>query len=204
MYKTKSKDRKNRNKKYFVVATLVILAVAATVFLLEVTNTTYFFHHKSLIVKTGKLGTAGQDTKGEAGNSSTSNSTTGSSDGTSSTQESKDPTNGDGASVTLITPSGSFVSDHHPNLSGTDGRDQMQSVCNTSAGAKCQVTFTNNTSGVTASLPAQTADRGGAVFWSWKLKDIGLTQGSWKVQATATLGSQTKSASDAMTLEVQP
>ena len=104
--------------------------------------------------------------------------------------------------ATLTAPQGNFVSNHHPNLGGTPAPNTEQSVCNTTPGAICEIIFTKD--GVTKSLQPQTADSGGAAYWSWKIQDVGLTAGSWKVSAQATLGNQTKTADDAITLEVAP
>jgi hypothetical protein len=80
----------------------------------------------------------------------------------------------------------------------------MFSVCNTNPGASCEITFTNVSSGAIKTLSAQTADSGGAVYWSWTLQETGLTQGTWKTVATASSNGQSKSTADAMNLEVQP
>src|SRR5690606_17218727 len=104
------------------------------------------------------------------------------------------------ASANLITPFGNFVSNHRPNLSGSPAPNTLSSVCNTTPGASCTISFTKD--GTTKSLPAQTADANGATYWNWKLQDIGLTTGTWKVQANASLNGQTKSASDALDLVV--
>jgi hypothetical protein len=53
-------------------------------------------------------------------------------------------------------------------------------------------------------LSAQTADSGGAAYWDWNLQQVGLTEGTWKVTAKATLGSQTKTADDVIPFEVGP
>ncbi|HSW98361.1 MAG TPA: hypothetical protein VLF71_00835 [Candidatus Saccharimonadales bacterium] len=107
-----------------------------------------------------------------------------------------------GSTATLTAPQGNFVSNHHPNLGGTPAPNSEQSVCNTTPGAICEIIFTKD--GVTKSLQPQTADSGGAAYWSWKLQDVGLTAGSWHVSAQSTLGSQNKTADDAITLEVAP
>lgn len=106
------------------------------------------------------------------------------------------------ATANLIAPSGSFVSNHHPNLSGTPAPNTMQSVCTTTPGAVCAISFTNN--GVTKSLTPQTADKDGNSYWSWKLQDIELSSGSWHIEAVATLGSQSLNSADVMNLEVAP
>ena len=101
-----------------------------------------------------------------------------------------------------ITPFGSFVSNHQPELNGAWELNRMQSVCNTSAGATCKISFTKD--GETKSLSAQKTDKEGAAYWSWTLQEVGLTEGTWKVTATATLNGQTASASDPINLEVKP
>jgi cytoskeletal protein RodZ len=189
--------RTTSRKKLFVLSALagVIVAggiVAAT----ELTGTTHIFHKE----KNGQAKTAGQATKGEQ---STSNSKSSSKAGSSS-QTSNQKSGDAEASVseTLRAPSGNFVSNHHPNLSGSPAPSRITSVCNTNPGASCKITFTKD--GVTKSLPTQTIDGGGSTYWDWKLQDIGLTAGSWKIVAVATLGNQTMTAGDALNLEVSP
>jgi len=110
------------------------------------------------------------------------------------------PSNTSNSSTTLVAPSGDFVSDHHPNLSGSPAPNTMTSVCNTTAGASCQIFFTNNS--VVKSLPSQVANSGGSVYWNWTLQSVGLTAGSWQIKAVATMGTQTQSTNDATTLVV--
>lgn len=78
----------------------------------------------------------------------------------------------------------------------------MQSICNSTAGAACQITFTKD--GVTKSLDTAQTDNGGSVYWTWKLQDLGLTPGAWHIQATATLNGKSARADDPLTLDVQP
>ncbi|HSX36462.1 MAG TPA: hypothetical protein VLH84_06035 [Patescibacteria group bacterium] len=183
----------HRPKKLVVVAVLVSLA--GIVAILELTNTTHWFHHKS--AKFTPSPTANANTKGAGavsqpgdGSSSSSNSSSQTTTGTS-----KDQQSGVDPNTPLQAPTGVFVSSHH-----VDPGSSMQSVCNTTSGAKCSISFTKD--GVTKSLAAQTTDAGGSTYWPWQPKDIGLTPGSWTITATATLGSQTKTASDASPLEV--
>jgi hypothetical protein len=104
-------------------------------------------------------------------------------------------------STKLLPPSGTFVSNHEPNLSGSPTPNQLQSTCSTTPGVTCQIFFTKD--GVTKSLPAQKTDSGGATYWTWKLQTIGLTEGSWKVTAKSTNGDQTVTSDDAVPLEVR-
>lgn len=102
----------------------------------------------------------------------------------------------------LTKPQGVFISNHFPNLSGSPAPNQINSVCTTTSGAKCTIVFTK--SDVTKSLPAQMTDSGGSTYWTWTLQDIGLTAGTWHVEAKATLGSQTKTTDDLRDLVVSP
>jgi hypothetical protein len=102
----------------------------------------------------------------------------------------------------LITPSGSFVSNHHASISGTHGPNQEQSVCNTSPGAYCDIIFTNGDQ--SKSLGKKVADESGNSYWNWSIPSIGLTQGSWQISATASASQQTKSSTDSLNLEVGP
>lgn len=187
-------------KKPLLIAGGVILVAAAVVVALELTNTTHLFHKP----KVSAHETASQNTKGETGDSSTTTPST-SSQSTSDTgsTQSTTPTSptgtqqkeGGSTSATLLMPSGTFVSNHRANLSSTES-----SVCTTTPGASCKIVFTNGS--LTKELPTQATDAGGSTYWDWKLQDIGLTAGSWHVQAVATLNGQTKTADDATSLVV--
>lgn len=101
-----------------------------------------------------------------------------------------------------IVPFGSFVSNHQPELESAWELNRMQSVCNTTEGATCKISFTKGSE--TKSLSAQKTDKEGAAYWSWTLQEVGLTEGTWKITASATLNGQTSSASDPINLEVKP
>jgi len=176
-------------RRRYIIA--IVLLVIAGFGVLELTGVTHVFRKKPAHVASG----SSFNSKGEKKNSS-DQSAAQTSGGTSSYNNNK----GVGSSAILLTPSGDFVSNHHPNLSGSPAPNTESSVCNTTPGASCTITFTKD--GVTKSLPAQAADTNGFVNWNWKLQDIGLTSGTWKIKAVATLGSQNKSASDAMDMVV--
>lgn len=107
-----------------------------------------------------------------------------------------------GGNLALISPYGSFVSNHHPNLDGSPAPSEEQSVCNTTPGASCYIQFTKE--GVTKTLPTETADSNGVVSWSWDINQAGFTTGSWQITAIASLNGQTKTTQDPMSLEVGP
>lgn len=190
-------SRKNSRKRVAVILCVAIIIVAAILAVLELTNTTHIFHHKENVVVSG----TSFNTKGEKQNSTKSSSASGQNNAATPNSSSKSTaTGGASSTATLFTPTGSFISNHHPNLSGSPAPNTMSSVCTTTPGASCKITFTKD--GITKELSWQTADANGSAYWNWKLQDIGLTTGSWKVQAIASLNGQTKSASDAMNLVV--
>lgn len=172
----------------------VLLLIVVIVAVLELTGATHIFHRaKPPVVVSG----SSFNTKGEP-SANKSKTTSSQNNGNSSTTDQKSSISN--AQKTLIMPSGSFVSNHHPNLSGSPAPNSMTSVCNTMPGASCKITFTNGST--TAELPSHTVDANGSAYWTWKLQDIHLTVGSWKIQAIASLNGQSKSASDAMDLVV--
>lgn len=165
-----------------------LLVIGLIIAVLEVTNTAHIFHKEKKPSVEENIPTAAQQTKGEPGSSSTT-----------SQQATSDKASASVA-TTLITPYGNFVSNHRPNLSGKPAPNGMQSGCTTTVGATCQIIFTKGD--VTKSLPAKVTDSSGATYWSWTLQQIGLSTGSWKVQAKASMGNQTQTAADALNLEV--
>ncbi len=189
---------KKKFPKPLLLVALAVLLLVVLVAALEITNVTHFFHSNSqeqeIYEKTPTTGGASVNSqKGEVQSDTSSD--------TSSQPGDAKSNSGSNSTATLIAPSGDFVSNHHPNLGSYPAPNTLSSVCTTTPGATCTITFKSN--GVTRSLPEQTADRGGSVYWNnWTLQSIGLTTGSWQVQATATLSNQTKTADDAMALVV--
>src|SRR6266511_1994398 len=191
--------KKHSRKKLLIIIGAAIVGLAALLAILEFTNTTHFFHAapaKDFETQANKPGrTVNSDTKGEATLPNAKKNDNGADQTAPLPEDNKQNTTTPGVSGELLTPTNStFVSNHRPQ----SGSDSLQSVCNTSAGATCQMIFTNG--GTTKSLPAQVTDRGGAAYWTWTASQIGLTAGTWTVQATATAGSQSKSATDTISL----
>jgi hypothetical protein len=176
----KIKTSKHLKLSYVIIVVAVVIAGALYAY--------HAFH------KTKPIPTLNQYTKGEAGQPNSSSN--------SSEQSVNSPDNSKtgGASAALVAPTGNFVSNHHPNLSGSPAPNSMTSVCNTAPGASCKITFTNGDT--TKSLPTQVTDAGGATYWSWKLQDIGLTAGDWTVSATSSAGSNSLSSTDPRTLVI--
>lgn len=166
---------------------ITVLVVAVLVITLAANYWTHMHTQKVTPTPT----TASSNTKGEK--TSTSNQPT---NGTTTQPNDGKETNS--TPGTLLVPTGNFVSTHHLRSS-----DSLTSTCTTTPGATCQVTFTKD--GVVKSLPALTTDAGGSAYWNnWQPNDYGLGVGTWTIQAIAKLGTQSATASDALSLEVQP
>lgn len=103
------------------------------------------------------------------------------------------------ASSELVAPYGTLVSNHRPGQNGSNLTELSQ--CTTTPGAKCYIKFTQ--ADVVKTLPEKTTGTDGSIFWEWTINDAGLTSGKWSVTAIATLGGQTKSTTDQLSLEVQ-
>jgi cytoskeletal protein RodZ len=187
------KNKKYSEPKYTKRAKLLLL-VGVIVLLVGIAGVSYALFHDSN--KAPEV-TASSDTKGEVSNGSKTAS--GSTDTTTTLPEdNKSSTGGSSSTPTnLIIPSGVFVSNHFPQQGGTTA---LQSNCTTSPGATCQISFTKD--GVVKSLPAQTTDKGGATYWNWDYKDLGLTTGAWHVEAKANYGSQTQTATDGLDVTI--
>lgn len=181
----------NKHKKINIklAVFLLIFAVCLASLLVFYTNHRNKINHKQPI-------SIGQTTKGEPKNTSTGSPTADSQ--STDSKISNEPS----GSTQLLAPSGNFVSNHRPNLDGNPAPNLIQSVCVTSVGASCYISFSNGQ--VTKSLNPQTTDAEGATYWSWKLQDIGITTGNWKITAIASYGSSTKTTVDPLSLEVGP
>jgi len=111
-------------------------------------------------------------------------------------------TSGTTSTIKLLAPSGTFVSNHKPNLSGSPAPTTEQSVCNTTPGAACYIEFRQNDE--VKQLKAQATDSKGTAYWSWDINKAGFTPGTWKITAVSTLNGQTKTTSDPIAFEVAP
>jgi hypothetical protein len=175
MYMKRSQPKKaQKSRKIYWIGLAVVAAALLLLAGLELTNTTHLLHKDSSLATrpTSPHRTANSNTKGEPEPGKGTGSPSGNGD--------KQPGQADGP---LVEPSGVFVSNHHPNLSGHPAPNTLQSVCVTTPGATCTIVFTKD--GVTKQLPNQIADPGGATYWTWKLQDLGLTTGSWHITAKA-------------------
>lgn len=192
-----SQNKKSSKIKSALLLLLIIAIGGGIVLILEWTGTTHIFHKRQ---KSLPVVTASQDTKGEglsiSANSEAGNTTT-SKTSTDEPGDTKSNTGNANEAATLLAPSGNFVSAHN-----VPSDAPIASVCNTTPGATCTITFTNGS--VKKNLPSQTTDRGGSTYWNeWTAKSIGLTVGSWQISASASLNGVTQSSSDVMPLVVK-
>jgi hypothetical protein len=200
MIKHHNQTRSRTWKKPVLITAVTVLVAAGILAALELTGITSFILNSDPPVPR----TANQNTKGEgptrAAEAEAEKDADNNGNGTWSS-DNKTP-NSEQPTTKLDVPTGNFVSNHRPKLSQTDEAiKKIQSSCVTTPGATCQIIFTKD--GVSKSLAAQKTDAGGGAYWDWKLQDIGLTKGAWKIQAKATLGTQTETAEDSALLEVQ-
>ena len=176
-----------------ILLVIVLLAFAVNHFLL--TDKTINPSDNAKVIKT--------TSKSSTNSSSKATSTTPTTTSDKSSQNGGSPASASDPTVVIQSPTGAFVSNHSPNLSGAPAPSTEESVCNGTPGATCYVQFTNNDDGTVYKLPQQTLDTNGTTYWQWDIKD-NLKQGTWHVVAFTTLGSQIKSASDARDLTVGP
>ncbi|HKU19074.1 MAG TPA: hypothetical protein VJP80_07465 [Candidatus Saccharimonadales bacterium] len=186
---------------------VALVALVVVMVALEATNTTHLFH-SAPVAKTATIPTTQQspssskDKSSSSSSSSSSNSTT---DNVAGSANKGDGDTGNGTPTTQSgdppeTPSGTFISNHTPSLSGSPYPSQEQSVCNTTPGASCQIVFTKDD--LTRSLPTQTTNSDGSALWTWDVNAAGFTEGTWNATVTATLNGKTATATD--TLKVGP
>jgi hypothetical protein len=185
-----SKHHPILSKKSLLAAGAGLIVIVA---ILELTNTTHLFHKQSVPPVIPAHTSPG---KPISTSSSQPNAPA------ASTLQDNTPLPTDVTNHTLIAPTGTFVSNHFPGQNGSSTTEA--SVCNTSPGATCYIKFTNVATGDTTQLAAQVTDARGTTSWYWDVsQDAHLSAGQWKVMAVATLGSQTKTATDTLNLTVK-
>lgn len=203
MARTKHKGSRSRlsttRRRWLVVIAIFILGLAV----LEISGVTHFFHNKKAVSGIIPATSTASSSNGQAAGSGSEPGNSKPAPAANGNQKSNVSSSDSSVTLLLKAPYGTFVSNHHPSLSGSNGvPSSMQSTCLTTPGAKCYMTFTN--SGVTKTLQVQAADENGAVFWDWDVKTAGFTEGSWAVSATASLNGQSLTTKDSLNLEVQP
>lgn len=196
--KNRNTSPSSRKRLIFIIAAIAAL-VAAVIIFLATTHYGNIIGTKASDTTTNNQATKGEpsgDTSGEdtdpVGNPAPGTGADDKQNGQAGTTPSGQPP---------VQPSGNFTSNYMPSLSATGAKELIQSVCTTTPGATCVINFTKGDT--TKSLEKRTTDKGGSVYWTWKLKDLGLTEGSWKITATAELNGQKVSTTDTLPLEVE-
>ena len=176
-------SQKTSTKKVILVLSAILLVVLLGYTAVASINSFWPFQNNeaSNANKTPKTNNTETNQKNNQDNNS---STTGSI--VSSPDENSDGSVTASPSATPNQPSGVFVSNHRPNISGKPYPSQINSTCTTTPGTTCVITFTKN--GETKSLTPQKTDANGNTSWNWDIKDIGLTAGTWKIKAIASNG----------------
>jgi hypothetical protein len=179
-----SKKIKPNSRKYIAVAAAALLIAAAMGL--------YAWHRSNInqptIPSTNPLSDNPSSATSQSNGADQSSPSSGASSSPSASQSGPPP----------LTPSGNFVSNHHP---GGSAPTSEASTCNTSPGAICYIKFTNGSA--VRQLSSETANARGAAIWYWDIRDAGLSAGSWTVTAVATLNGQTRTANDAANLVMQ-
>jgi cytoskeletal protein RodZ len=192
MQYTTQKQRKKGRGKWWLIFIFVVLIIISGLFWWHRVNPSVTTVHTN-------TGTATANPNVPGATSNTNSPTTGAS--ASKDQGSSAPGTTPSSSVQPATPTGEFVSDHRPNLSGKPAPNTETSTCTTTPGILCQIKFSYGNT--TRSLPSQKTDANGNAVWNnWTLQDVGLTTGTWQVTALATNGSKAASAQDTMKLVV--
>ena len=194
-------------KKPFLIGGVLLLLAVLTVAALEFSSTTHWLHSESETA--GSPHSAAAQSRAGTDHSKPSSGSTDSvkgsttpagdktDDGNTTSTSPVLPGSGSSSSGELVAPYGQFVNFHNP--ASLDAKEQ--SVCSTSAGASCTISFTMGST--TKSLPAKTADGSGAAIWtSWTPRSIGLSKGTWTITARATAGNQTKATEDSTKLVI--
>jgi hypothetical protein len=191
-------------KRLILIVLISVGAVVVVLAILEAAGTIHLFSNANTNQPTSS---GNQYTKGipKTNNGGSSSQLNNSSGGNSSGQQNGPASKlGSPNAATLIAPTGNYVSNHGLNGSSVTYNSQESSSCSTTPGATCQITFTQN-GAQPKQLPAEQTDEGGITYWNnWTPASIGLTSGSWQIEAIATLNGQTKTATDALDLVVSP
>jgi hypothetical protein len=180
-----SSGAKKSKKKLFFVPLLIILLIVASFSVIHLRSV-----HKAQKTS-GSIPTAKKVDTRVKKSSNTSSNTGSSSESTTAVNNQKMP-GAVAASGTLVAPSGSFVSNHHPGKNGTSS--QVESVCTTTPGATCFISFEKD--GVVKKLDEQTVDGSGSAIWDWDTKGGTLSSGNWQITAVASLNGETKTTVD--------
>ena len=198
MYSTKATKRpKKETPRHAILSIIVIVALLAIGGALVFAN-----HHRHHNTK-NNAGSGNTATNPNARLPGQASSSTPSSSGSGAQAKAPDKPPVSSGKPPKAPDNDGLVSNHQPSLTPSGfNSNQENSVCVTSPGADCEITFTLGST--VKSLGKKQADATGAVYWSnWKLQDIGLTVGDWTITATATQNGQSGVTTDPNKLQVR-
>jgi hypothetical protein len=181
-----------KSKKKLIIVIIVVLLVVSCIF--------FAFYRTILMASVSNNFTSNSKSINTTNHNNSTENTKPVSSGISSSKEPNQSTPKVANDVIPAAPLGNFVSNHHPNMSGSPSPNREVSTCTTTPGATCLIQFTENNN--IKSLNQQTTDANGNTSWAWTLQDAGLTVGKWKITAIANNGDKTSVSSDAMYLEI--
>jgi hypothetical protein len=199
--RTTSTPRHSR-RSWILIAGGVVAVIIVIIGTLELTNTTHWLHKAPTV--SGTIPSTSPEQTARLPKSNSSDAATGAKpiDTAGGISDNKANAVSTTPSGPIDAPYGTFISNHHPSLSGKSSPSSIQSVCLTTPGADCFITFTQGS--IVKTLEAKTANRDGTVYWDWDIAKAGFSTGTWKVVATAKSGDQSKQTSDPLDLEVNP
>jgi cytoskeletal protein RodZ len=192
--KTQKKHKSRKHNEHFSLWLLAILIVLVGLVVAGVLAYSHYRSHKpNSSNRSQSAGTTTEPFKSGSPTQSSGSTTTNNSSGSSSSTTSTGSSTSTPTTVNVITPWGNFVSNLNP--SNNSPENQEESVCNSSPGVTCTITFTQGSKTITLLQP-KTTNADGAAYWGpWTASQVGLTSGDWQINATASSGNQSKSAS---------
>lgn len=195
--RTGTNSKNGWRHKSLAVPVAAVVIIAAVLAGLEATDTTHLFHSPSTppVIPSTTPANQSANQPDKPANSDSSGQNTAPAPRKTPAKNSASDTEG----LPLYMPYGAFISNHRP---GQDGSPTSEtSVCNTTPGATCYISFSNGT--ITTKLPAQKTNSSGVTYWYWDVNKAHLGAGSWQVTAVASLGGQTKKTKDPQPLTIE-
>ncbi len=180
-------------KKSFFTGLVILLIICGSLIILELTNAI------NLVSRGNKSQESTIPSTSPSGNESSKNTNTDKVDNSVSDNPTDKVVSPVASGGPLVAPSGNFVSTHHITLNDPIFAN-LESVCVTTPGAKCSITFKKGNE--TKLLESRTADTNGSITWNWNPNTASLTKGTWQIIATAENGVDSRSTTDLQNLEV--
>jgi hypothetical protein len=197
------KKRLYKNKYIYITVGVIIVALVIVGAILKVHNDNQAkISSKTIPVmsqKTSNNNSSPNGSTAKANNNSSKSTTTNQLNSYTNSTSNSTSTK---SNMPLVSPSGTFVSNHYPDLSGKPYPATEESTCNTTPGASCYIKFIGP-NGQVKSLPLQNTGNNGSTLWEWNINSAGFTVGKWQITAVASLNGSTKTTTDPIKLDIQ-